>query len=63
MRSGQFGLSHWKPNSVLNGSIVHSITMEANETSGLLITTNVLTRENVINYDIVAQKYSYGLQL
>lgn len=63
MRSGEFGLSYWKPKSVLNGSIVQSISMEENETTGLLITTNILTKGNSLNYDIVAQKYSYGLQL
>ena len=62
MRSGEFGLSYWKPKSVLNGSIVQSISME-DETTGLLITTNVLTKGDSLNYDIVAQKYSYGLQL
>jgi hypothetical protein len=63
MRSGKFGLSYWKPKSVLNGSIVQSICMEDNQTTGLLITTNVLTKGDSLNYDIVAQRYSYGLQL
>jgi hypothetical protein len=37
--------------------------MEDNQTTGLLITTNVLTKGDSLNYDIVAQRYSYGLQL
>jgi hypothetical protein len=63
MKSGQFGLSYWKPSSEMNGTIVQSITLDGASRKGALVTTNILTKDSQLTYDVVSITYSYGMQM
>ena len=43
--------------------MVQTISISEKEGHGILATNNVLSRNTQLNYDIVASKYSYGMQL
>lgn len=63
IRMGEFDLAYWKPQSDLNGTVVQTIHISQEESHGILATNNILSRNSHLNYDIVARKYSYGMQL
>lgn len=63
MRSGTFGLAYWKPRSQMNESIIQSISIQDDKPDGMLITTNLLEKNQDINYDIMALTYSYGIHM
>ena len=63
MKSGQFGLAYWKPSSEMNGTIVQSITLDGTTMKGALVTTNILSRDSQLTYDVVSITYSYGMQM
>jgi hypothetical protein len=46
--SGTFGLAFWKPNCDMNGTIINNI--ESRKSKGMLITNNILSKNNMLNY-------------
>ncbi len=63
MRSGMISLKYWRKGSDVNGSTVQTIAIKEKELKGLHISTNVFSNDSPINYDVIAEKYSFGMRL
>ena len=61
MRSGKISLNYWKRGSDINGSIIQTVSIKEEDLQGLMITTNIFSHNSEINYDAVAEKYSFGM--